>query len=262
MSTERGTVWSVTINNPTQADEECLALARQRGWKVEGQKEQGKEGTPHYQLLVRTPQVRFSALKRAFPRAHIELGRNAAALQQYVTKADTRVGALPTGQDKYPSLSKLWELIVSELNASDDYDKYFEVANDAFDIPQPKLLAAFDECIVALIWNGYHVETMGVNPQVRSAWLKYGRALTHRAITAQTDRQTDTALESTVSVPTIEHNNAAQDHSEGEASIERSDGGRRRQCPRSQTDPSSEEEGTSLDGEESDFSGTGESCDW
>jgi len=70
--TDRATVWSVTINNPTPSDEEGIALARQRGWQVEGQKEKGSEGTEHYQLMVKTPQVRFSAVKKAFPRGHIE----------------------------------------------------------------------------------------------------------------------------------------------------------------------------------------------
>ena len=85
-STSRSNIWSLTINNPTADDEECIQLARQKGWKVEGQKEVGKEGTPHYQLMLKTPQVRFSAVKKLFPRAHIEIARNATALAQYVTK--------------------------------------------------------------------------------------------------------------------------------------------------------------------------------
>lgn len=47
-STDRATAWSVTINNPNESDEEAINLARQKGWTVQGQKEVGDEGTPHY----------------------------------------------------------------------------------------------------------------------------------------------------------------------------------------------------------------------
>lgn len=81
---QRARAWSVTINNPTQTDEYDIAQARLKGWKVEGQLEKGEQGTTHYQLLVKTPQVRFSLIKKAFPRAHIEVCRNLTALTAYV----------------------------------------------------------------------------------------------------------------------------------------------------------------------------------
>lgn len=93
-TTQRATMWSITINNPTAEDREAIELARQKGWKIEGQFEKGEEGTLHLQLAVRTPQLRFSTMKKHFPRAHIEIARNAAAFLQYVNKADTRVGLL------------------------------------------------------------------------------------------------------------------------------------------------------------------------
>lgn len=92
--TDRGTCWSLTINNPTQDDEDAIHIARQKGWKVEGQKERGEQGTEHYQLMLRTPQVRFSAVKKQFPRAHIELARNPSALATYVSKEETRLQPL------------------------------------------------------------------------------------------------------------------------------------------------------------------------
>lgn len=96
----RATCWSLTINNPTKSDEEWIQQARQKGWQVEGQLEKGKEGTEHYQLMVKTPQVRFSAVKKQFPRAHIEIARNPAALAQYVAKEETREADLPKASDK------------------------------------------------------------------------------------------------------------------------------------------------------------------
>ena len=109
-------MWSVTINNPTPSDDEEIARARQKGWKVDGQPEVGANGTLHYQLVVKTPQVRFSQVKKAFCRAHVELARDPLALQAYVHKEDTKAGELQVAQEMYPSLSKLWELIYDQLD--------------------------------------------------------------------------------------------------------------------------------------------------
>lgn len=202
-TTQRGTAWSVTINNPTPSDDEEIALARQKGWKVEGQKEVGEGGTPHYQLLVRTPQVRFSAVKKAFSRAHIEPAKNVEALANYVVKEETRAGALPSTQDQYPSLSKLWNLMYIWLTESRGYK--FDVPSGSSDARVPcrvrfvecscrdfmEPLAVFDEFIKDMICAGYHVESIGVNPQTRSMWSNYWSAILFRELTAPTRRQPD-----------------------------------------------------------------------
>lgn len=195
----RATNWSVTINNPISADDENISLARQKGWNVEGQLERGAEGTPHYQLAVRTPQVRFSALKKAFPRAHIEVARNVTALKQYVHKDDTKVGELKEQSDKYPSLSKFWELIYDVLKFSPDQPYQLldsEIYPGAF-----FTMTEFDDAVRYLIRDGYHVETMGVNPQMRSCWKIYGRDLMYR-IAVDKDRQTAETSVSVVNIPT------------------------------------------------------------
>jgi len=180
---DRATCWSVTINNPVASDDEYIARAKQRsGWSVTGQREQGENGTEHYQLMVKTPQTRFSSIKKAFPRAHIEVARNVKALAEYVQKEDTRVGSLPSN-DKYPSLTKLWDLF-------DEYLTHWNISrpqmagNDA--------LYYFDLFIAAYIEKGYHIETMGVNPQIRSAVKRYLPAVIARirSSRSQTDRQT------------------------------------------------------------------------
>lgn len=205
MSTSRGTSWSLTINNPTPADEESINIARQRGWKVEGQLEKGKEGTLHYQLRVRTPQLRFSAVKKQFPRAHIEIARNDAALGNYVNKEESRVAALPTQQEKYPSLSKLWDLVYDKLSdaiggpAESDYD--WDKLSDR------KKLDLFDVACGELISDGYHIESIAVNPQTRAAFAKFSKSILIRSyVDRQTDRQT-LCVQNTqeVIVPTIIH---------------------------------------------------------
>jgi len=207
---ERSTCWSVTINNPQAADEENIALSRQKGWKVEGQKEVGENGTPHYQLIVKTPQVRFSAVKKAFPRAHIEKARNSVALEQYVHKEETRVGTLSTEQEKYPSMTKLWDLMYKYFfecgYISCNWDgTFFEKATG-----KQKPLQLFDEAINHLIRKGYFVESMGVNPQVRGCFDRYWSSILYRCeARRQTDRQTDE-----IKIPEIDITDASSDSQE------------------------------------------------
>jgi len=185
MEQVRGTTWSVTINNPVGSDDEQVASARQRsGWSVYGQKEVGDNGTPHYQLMVRTPQVRFSAVKKAFPRGHIELARDPKALEKYVQKEDTRVGALPANE-LYPSLQTLWDKFADYTDVH--YKKYGPHASWSSEY----FLERFDHFIYGMIEEGYVVETMGVNPQMRSSVKLYGSAIINRSKgRRQTDRQT------------------------------------------------------------------------
>lgn len=90
-STERAALWSITINNPTQEDRDALKAYPSFVKKVMYQDEIGEEGTLHIQGAVQTAQVRFAAIKKWLPRAHIEVARNKQALLNYVQKEDTAV---------------------------------------------------------------------------------------------------------------------------------------------------------------------------
>lgn len=184
MATTRASTWSVTINNPVASDEENIALARQRGWKVEGQLEKGKEGTVHYQLMVKTPQVRFSALKKAFPRAHIEVARNVVALEQYVHKDETREGQLASASELYPSLQKMWDMLA-------EYIQDYKLHHTWYDCDAESRLQIFDKFVADAIEQGFVLESMAANPQTRSMVKLYGEAIYNRSIRRQTDRQTD-----------------------------------------------------------------------
>jgi len=195
----RGTCWSITINNPTEADKEGLNIALQKGWKPEGQQEKGVNGVLHYQLMLKTPQVRFSAVKKVFPRAHIELARNVSALAQYVHKEETKVDDLPLSSERYPSLTKYWDLVYQYCldNLLLDMDtpadpRWYRVKN-----PNVDPLKVLDEASAYLIRMGYHVECIAVNPQTRCSFQKFSEALFRRAyVDRQTDRQTS-AVEKT-----------------------------------------------------------------
>lgn len=191
---ERSIHWSVTINNPREDDEENIADARSRGWIVEGQKEVGENGTPHYQLAVNTRiQQRFPALKKAFPRGHIEPARNVKALKQYVHKEETRIAELGSSAKYITSRKRLWELVVDVLQSGEPPKEHRILMGE--DVPywsdRFEPLKALDYACDLLIRQGYHcVETMAVNPQTRSAWKTFWQSLiVRRDLDRQTDRQ-------------------------------------------------------------------------
>jgi len=207
MSTTRSNNWSVTINNPTAKDEEEINSARQRGWKVEGQLERGENGTPHYQLIVKTPQVRFSAVKKAFSRAHIEIARNPKALENYCKKEETREGQLSDQQEHYPSLKKYWQLVLKEMLYGFDKDglDYFAIMDgkikmyrreDEEEATDEQLKDLHKRAVGSLIRQGYFVEVYFCNPQNRSAFKEFAKSLLLRAhqqmYDEDNDRQTDT----------------------------------------------------------------------
>jgi len=190
----RANCWSITINNPTQTDEYCIAQARQKGWKVHGQLEQGESGTPHYQLMLKTPQVRFSAVKSIFPRAHIEVSRNPTALSAYVQKSETRVGSLQLSQEKYPTQLQLFQWYSSF---------YYEVRKE---YPRATCLEIFDLMVAQKIAQGSMIGAEVMNPQIRAFIKKFGDqlALRHRpSLDRQTDRQPNLFSQS-VSIPNVQ----------------------------------------------------------
>jgi len=215
MNNQRASCWSVTINNPTRTDEEQIAIARQKGWKVEGQKEVGESGTPHYQLLVQTGQVRFSAVKKQFPRAHIEEARDRIALQKYVHKEETKVGEMEVENEFYPSQARMWDMFAWWVN-----DR-FEPSSEAIGglhltWNQDEWLVHFDLFVSEYIQDGYVLEGIAVNPQVRSGLKKFGLSIFLRSknrdfggyIRRQTDRQTDRNIFMDVDIPEDERSEA------------------------------------------------------
>jgi len=193
---QRASCWSVTINMKNVAKttaDECIQQARAAGWQVEGQLEKGEEGTEHYQLMVSTPQVRFSAIKKMFPTAHIEVARKPQALKAYVHKEDTREGMLPEQTKFYPSVNKMWELMFDWTTK--EYPDYFESMIKEFQrMSAEKRLRDLDERAAGLIEHGYFVEHHVVNPQVRSGFAKFAPEIirrTQRILESAADRQTD-----------------------------------------------------------------------
>jgi len=171
--TERATSWSITINNPTDVETRCEVP----GWSLEGQYEVGEEGTRHFQGMLKTPQVRFAAVKKVFPRAHIEVARNEQALKNYVHKVDSRVdvytpGAVPTIFQYQAEVAAKWipeEWEKRKVNIKDQ-DKLDECAMRYLDsIVEDDIISGKRGC-----------EWIAINPMWRSSWKKFWASIITR----------------------------------------------------------------------------------
>jgi len=166
MSGDRGTNWSVTLNMKNVSRATCESMINQAklsNWGVQGQIEEGKEGTPHYQLLVKTPQVRFSAVKKMFPTGHIEKARNVKALEAYVHKDEGRLEEMKTIERKFVTFpevrNKFFQWVVDE--GYGDTGCY------------ERKLSHWDEFIGLSIEERIECDVVGVNPQYRSIIQRY-----------------------------------------------------------------------------------------
>lgn len=208
-STERSTHWGPCTQFGIKAFPEQRAIAEQRGWKVEGQEETcPSTGRKHFQFWVKTPQVRMSEVKKVFQGAHIEVARNVKAVMNYCQKEDTRSGSLPQASDKYPNQDKLFSMfgvwVCKHLPMSRKHGVLYNRDGYVQKVSGDTWLQWFDECCGELIETGYRVESLAVNPAIRSAIKKFGNAIFARyrlerdgdaqnpcAVDRQTDRQTE-----------------------------------------------------------------------
>lgn len=91
----QATAWLGTLNNPDLTTvEEYIKLwyTKAKATYVNGQLEQGKEGTVHIQFFVLFPRnVRLSALKKHCGKAHFSPVRRDNGASDYCLKEDTRL---------------------------------------------------------------------------------------------------------------------------------------------------------------------------
>lgn len=202
MTTQRASTWSLTINNPTESDTNVTLPA---GWKLEGQYEVGENETRHFQGMLSTPQCRFSSVKKLFPRAHIEVARNRAALKTYVHKDDTRVGDFATQQSTFVNLSDAKRLVCERFCYDDWMDWLEKTLIKHYKGNRGECFLAYVDCVVRNLITGDDggeviegIEYHAVTPGWRQMWKLFGEAILERhekLRQQQTDRQTDTADE-------------------------------------------------------------------
>jgi len=198
---ERSTKWSLTINNPTEEDwKELKNLPA--GWEVLGQPEVGAEGTEHLQLMVKTPQVRFSALKKHFKRGHIEVAKNAVALAKYVQKEDTRNGEAISVKSEIPTLFE-YQTIIAKKWVEDEYQSRVKRCIQSNKIPDfDEIALCYIDSLVAsdIEETGRRgAEFIAINPMWRASWRKFWRSIIKRDGPAAA--QARTSEEASVSPP-------------------------------------------------------------
>lgn len=218
---DRATKWSVTINIKEAISqstaEHCISTARQKGWTVLGQLEQGSEGTNHYQLAVATPQVRFTAVKKVFPGAHIEVAKDWNALVKYCNKEDTRVGKLI--DIKFVTFQmvrdKFFDFIITTVHSDSDYE-----------LTEDTKMRLWDQFVGHSLEQGIEADLVGVNPQYRSCIMRYWSSYICLAVRRQTDRQTAEVLVPTIDIPEQDGISQAQhEETDGSSSSEWSSDG-------------------------------------
>lgn len=182
---DRGTCWSITLNNPTDEEMHVIQNPPAPGWRLQGQLERGAEGTLHYQGMLTTPQVRFSAVKKVYHRAHIEKARNKKALETYVRKEETRVAEVHS--QAIPSIFEYQGIIAKQWRDA-DYQKWREV----FPRKDMDEVAMFylDSLVAADIAKGRRgPEWIATNPMWRNAWKKFWRVIIERENAAATQSE-------------------------------------------------------------------------
>lgn len=196
MTTIKGSHWSITINNPTEADHQIISQLPMNKfvklWK--GQLEKGENGTEHIQGMLQTEYIRFSAIKKLFPRAHIEKAKNVLALSNYVEKEDTRIGTIETY--KAFTCSDIYE----ECCVFDTYDEliedYVKYQNKKWlkwvedgskgKVDDNYALDTLDTAVANLIKKGAQIEFMASNPSFRTAFKTYFSAIMFRQYNSET----------------------------------------------------------------------------
>lgn len=179
--TERATCWSITINNPT--DEDIKVTFPNNKWVMKGQIEKGAEGTLHYQGMLMTPQVRFSAVKKLLPRAHIEVAKNKVALEKYVSKTDTRVSTVEDVTSNIPTLFDYQHTIAlkwDDIEFAQFCDGYEESEFAKLGINEVAVRYV-DKLVERDIEAGVNgVEYIAINPMWRSAWKRFWKSMIAR----------------------------------------------------------------------------------
>lgn len=184
-TTQRGSWWSLTINNPTPDDRKRLQKEGLPAFvkMVQFQDEIGKEGTPHIQGAAHTAQVRFSAIKEWLPRAHIELARNKESLLNYVWKSETAIpGTQMKSENEFITMEKAM-LMIAEHKW--DYCEWAELHGHRID-PSKHASQEYWRAVKYILLEKPSLIGLFSNPQFERAWVN-----TRSVWLTLKDRQTD-----------------------------------------------------------------------
>jgi len=137
----------------------------------------GKEGTRHFQGMLKTPQVRPSAVKKVFPRAHIEVARDPQALSKYCHKEETRLETHITQLNMFTA-QKLIADQWNEVEWQAIIRPHMEKGETDFGA---QALEYLDTLVAVEITKGTQcLEFIAINPMWRSSWKRFYRSIIKR----------------------------------------------------------------------------------
>lgn len=190
--TERATCWSVTWYPPTDSmdqevsQREIEAYAHRTlapGWQVTGQMEQcPKTGRYHYQAMLKTPQVRRSAVIAAMDKAHIEKSINNAKLANYVQKEESRVAQITPAEPLHTIYT--YQDIIADMYNEEECKAYIQRRMELTEWKE-HYGEAFVKYIDTLVSKDIRagrkgVEYVAFNPMWRAAWKLFGPDIIYR----------------------------------------------------------------------------------
>lgn len=193
--TERATRWSITWFPPTDSmnreisEAEIKQYAQRQlppGWSIAGQMEQCSDTKRfHYQAMLKTPQVRKSAVISQTDKAHVEAAKNVVALTNYVSKEDTRVATIQSG-NSIPTVFEYQTIVAQQWN-EEEFQKVWkdaiEVATKTNTVPDidETAMRYIDSIVAADIESGRRgAEFIAINPMWRSSWKRFWRSIIKR----------------------------------------------------------------------------------
>lgn len=146
--------------------------------------EVGKEGTPHYQGFLKTPnKPAFSTVKKALPRAHIEPARMPKKLENYVHKEETRVALVDGKKSEIPTLFAYQGAVASRLHVHEidvllrrlPQDKDYQ--ENVWTVVHKFIDNVVKDDIMAGVRG---VEFIAINPMWLTSWKRFWREIISR----------------------------------------------------------------------------------
>lgn len=172
---DKGRYWSVTTYDPG----EFGLISNKESWphyvrECKFQQEKcPTTGKLHWQVALLTEQVRFSAIKKFLPTAHIELARNKDALLNYVEKDDTAVPATRQhikAEKEYlalhQQLQRMAHVVVENM---EDYLAYLDQCRDE-KVTNPAK-AAYWWVAGHMLEDNPELAAMLANPALEKMWI-------------------------------------------------------------------------------------------
>lgn len=194
-----GTVWSITINNPSERDRENIAHPPDWVKSIKGQDEEAPTtGTLHFQGCLKTKYTeKFKKIKMLFPTANISRARNALALEQYVCKTETAVPGTfteSTGEEskRYIAPSSYLRIMADNLiellgdapiviknNGKELTINIDCIQNMWWSVP-PEISnktvseLVYDRMAKYMVQEGYYIELYAIDKKFKTAWHDFG----------------------------------------------------------------------------------------